>query len=78
MDRKLAEELMRELIACREAINSVELISRRIPDEAFRKEFRTILGRASLDLYSEAMGRIILRFPELDPYCDSESGAPEN
>lgn len=68
MDKHLAKRLIQELTACRKAIDAAELVSREIEDESLRMEFRKILGRASLDLYSEAMGRIILRYPELDPY----------
>jgi len=73
MKKEVAEKLIHELIVCRKAIDSAEIVSREIEDENLRMEFRKILGRASLDLYSEAMGRIILRYPELDPYPKSAS-----
>ena len=68
MNKELATKLIDELIECRKAIDSAELISRELDDAALRTEFRKILGRISLDLYSEAMGKIILQYPELDPY----------
>mgnify|MGYP000858104857 CR=1 FL=1 len=68
MERVLAEQLIEGLKKCRTAIDEVEIISRQIPDEQFRKAFLYELGTVSLDLYSKAMGMIILDFPELDPY----------
>jgi hypothetical protein len=68
MNKEIAQKLLHELLECRKAIDSAEIVSREIDDENLRQEFRKILGRASLDLYSEAMGKIILRYPELDPY----------
>jgi hypothetical protein len=68
MNKELATKLIDELIECRKAIDSAELVSRELDDAALRAEFRKILGRISLDLYSEAMGKIILQYPELDPY----------
>jgi hypothetical protein len=73
MDKDLAKKLIQALIACRKKIDETEIISREIEDESLRIEFRRILGRASLDLYSEAMGRIILQHPELDPYLRDKS-----
>ena len=70
MDKELAVELMKGLKKCRDAIDEVEATSRNIQDEEFRLEFHKILGRISLDLYSKAMGKIILRHPELDPYSE--------
>jgi hypothetical protein len=68
MNKELATKLIDELIECRKAIDSAELVSREIEDTDLRSEFRKILGRVSLDLYSEAMGKIILQYPDLDPY----------
>ncbi len=68
MEKELAVELLKGLKNCRDAIDEVEVISRKIPEEDFRREFHKILGKISLDLYSRAMGKIIIDFPELEPY----------
>ena len=72
MNKEIAQKLINELIDCRKAIDSAEMVSREIEDENLRQEFRKILGRVSLDIYSEAMGRIILKYPELDPYSSDQ------
>lgn len=68
MKKELAVGLMKGLKKCRDAVDDVELTSRDIPEDDFRREFHKILGEISLDLYSKAMGKILLGFPELDPY----------
>ena len=72
MNKEIAKKIMNELIKSRSAIDSAEVISREIEDENLRKDIRKILGKSSLDLYSVAMGKIINRYPELDPYSMSD------
>ncbi len=68
MNKELAQRLINELLVCHKAIDSVEIVSQEIDDENLRQEFRNVLARISFDIYSEAMGKIILKFPNLDPF----------
>ncbi len=68
IDKALAKEIIEILQCSRAEIDRAELISRRIEDPDARNSLKLALGRASLDLYSKAMGQIILAHPELDPY----------
>ncbi|TQV79454.1 hypothetical protein FKG94_11335 [Exilibacterium tricleocarpae] len=68
MNRELAKKLMSELLECHRAMDIAEFTAREIKDEKLSYEIRHAIVSASSHLYSDAMGRIISRFPELEPY----------
>ena len=70
MDKELATKIMIKLKKCREAIGDAEIVCSDIDDEKLNKEIRRVLAGVSLDIYTDAMGKIIHRYPELNPYKD--------
>jgi len=68
MNKEIAQNIINALMNCRRTIEDVDVFAREIEDEEFYREFCLILSRISLDLHSEAMCKILLKFPELDPY----------
>lgn len=67
MNLQLAQKLLEELVNCRKALDAAEFVAREIEDEILRNDLRRTSGSISLDLYTEAMGKIFLKYPELNP-----------
>jgi dissimilatory sulfite reductase (desulfoviridin) alpha/beta subunit len=68
MDKTLATKIIEELENCQRTIDCVEMLSREIQDEKLRQDFVMILGKISHRIHTEAMGKILIMFPELNPY----------
>lgn len=68
MNRGIAEKLMGELLKCHKVLDDIEFLAREIEDESSRTALRKAIIFSSSTLYTEAMGRIISRFPDLEPF----------
>ena len=71
INKDVAAELVRAVQRARKEIDEAEVISRSIDDDEFRNTMKRLLGRSSLDLYSDVLGAVIRIYPDLDPYKKS-------
>ncbi|WP_317933572.1 hypothetical protein [Halioxenophilus sp. WMMB6] len=68
MNKDFAEKLLGELLQCHEALGRVEVSARSIEDKDLQRAMRKAIMFSASYLYTEAMGRIISRYPELEPF----------
>jgi hypothetical protein len=67
LDKEIAKNLIASFQLCRAELDNAEIVSREIEDDELRFKFKTIIGRISLDLYTQGMGQVFQFHPELDP-----------
>ena len=67
LDKEIAKNLISSFQLCRAELDNAEIVSREIEDDELRFKFKTIIGRISLDLYTQGMGQVFQIHPELDP-----------
>ena len=68
MDRATAEKLMAELVKSHKALDLAEAAAREIKSAKERKKFIEAILAAGGTLYTDTMFRIIMQYPDLNPY----------
>ena len=67
MNRGVAEQLMRTLLALSEPLNSATVLSDQSTEEQERTQFRREIAQVMFKIHLDVMRPIIAQYPDLDP-----------
>jgi len=67
MEREVAEELMRTLVAMNEPLNAATVLTEKIKSKDEQDSLRRVIGTLMQTIYIELMRPIIRQYPDLDP-----------
>lgn len=67
MDRRIAELIMKDLLALNSLLNSMDPLINQISNADEQRLLRRGLGGVIISIYTDLMRPIIKQYPELDP-----------
>jgi len=70
MERSVAEELMKALLALDGPLNRATELTGKIADVDERKAARRVIAEITSNLYTELIRPIVRQYPDLDPEDD--------
>jgi hypothetical protein len=73
MKKEIAKSVMGALLKCHQAIDEAEMVCREIPNKEEREKYLKAILEAGGLIYTDAMFRIIMQHPELNPYPSKNS-----
>ncbi len=72
MNKFEAKQLLEDLLSCQKNLDRALEVAERIDVEAERDQLRKAIMSITADVYVETIRKIVLQYPELDPYKENK------